>query len=153
MAGGQPVVAIGYRFTARPLSRWRRLTRDFLPYWQGSKPRFVLTVTRLELPSQSQDVRWFVRFATGDITGGQVVVRPLQTSESDNLEVGGKFLGFTGDTLVILPTDLVAPNPTQYHTVYAFHTTNKTWIFLTFVVALLAGAFSTLGQWLLWVCK
>jgi len=149
MAGGQPVDVNGYRFTARPLSRWRRFTGDFLPYWQGSRPRFILTVTRLGSPVPSQTISWHVRFAGVAVTSGQVVVPPLQTGDSANLEVGGKFLGVTGDILLTLPTNLASPQANLFHTVYAFHTTPKTWIFLTVIIALLTGAVAVFGQWLL----
>ncbi len=149
----------GYRFTAKPASRWRRITGDFLPYWQGSSPRFILTVRRIEdipatLPTTQPQIYWFVRFATGDTTGGMVDIPDLATNESRDFVVGGRFLGFTGDTLLVLPEHLNqnAPNqnaPSTYHTLHAFHTTPKTWIFLTVVVALLAGIFATLGQWLI----
>ncbi|GAI48321.1 unnamed protein product, partial [marine sediment metagenome] len=36
MAGGQILDWAGYRFTAKPSSRLRRSTKDFLPYWQAS---------------------------------------------------------------------------------------------------------------------
>lgn len=149
MAGGQPVYIKGYQFTARPLSRWRRVTLDFLPYWQASKPKFVLTVTKLEPSAQSQTIKWFVRFATGiDVTWGQEDISSLQIGKPVDFIIGGKFLGFTGDTLIILPTDLVS-EPSHYETVYAFHTTQKSWLTLTFVAAFLAGIFAALGYWLL----
>lgn len=149
MAGGQSLDRDGYRFTVRPLSRWRRIIRDFWPYWQASRPKFVLTVTRLASPAQSQTLNWFVRFATGDVTRGQLIVPSLQTGENIDFVIGDKFLGFTGDTLVALPTDLASLKLDDYNTLYSFHTTPKTWFALVVTAALFAGVFATLGQWLL----
>ena len=150
MAGGQPVDIMGYRFTARPLSQWRRIIHDFWPYWQASRPKFVLTVTRLGSPAQSQTLNWFVRFATGDVTGGQLIVPSLQTGETIDFIVGDKFLGFAGDTLIALPAaDLASLKLDPYHTVYSFHTTPKTWFALVVIAALFAGVFAALLQWLL----
>lgn len=151
MAGGQAVALYGYQFTARPLSWWRRFTHDFVPYWQASRPKFVLTVTNLQgAPTRGKTIKWYIKFATGTFTGEQELVPALETNESVNLEVGGKLLGFTGDTLLILPTVLDADAPARYETVYAFHTTSKSWVFLAIVAGILAGAFSTLGHWLFW---
>jgi len=147
MAGGQPVEITGYRFTARPLSRWRRFSLDFLPYWNGSKPRFVLTVTRIGPAAESLQLRWFVRFATGDVTGEQLDVPPLLTGENTRFIIGDKFLGFTGDTLIILPSNLIGP-PAPYKTLYAFHTTPKTWFALAASAGFLAGLFGALVHWL-----
>lgn len=148
MAGGQPVDIMGYRFRARPLSRWRRFTLDFIPYWQGSKPRFVLTVTRKESTAETQPLLWYVRFATGDKTWGQLAVPPLMTGETAKFIIGDKFLGFTGDTLITLPKDLVRSDPNHYETVYAFHTTPKTWLVLAASAGFLAGLFGALAHWL-----
>ena len=150
MAGGQPIERMGYLFTARPLSRWRRLTHDFLPYWQGSSPRFVLTVKRQESAGQGQqlNLHWFVRFATHDATEGEIVVPPLEPGKTREFTIGDKFLGFTGDTLIVLPTDLSSSSPDLYHTVYAFHTTPKTWLALVAAATFLGGLFAAFGHWL-----
>lgn len=150
MAGGQAVELYGYRFTAKPQSRWRRFTFDFLPYWQSSKPRFILNVTNIKgSPTQeNKEIRWFIKFATGDTTDGVANIPPLQEDSSATLIVGDKLLGFTGDTLLILPVELLDGKPREYETVYAFHTTHKSWVFLAVVAGILAGAFSVLGQWL-----
>ncbi len=149
MAGGEPVKIMGYEFTARPLSRWRCLTLDFFPYWQASRPGFVLTVKRLESASQSQRFRWFVRFANSDVTGEEETICPLATGETASFIIGKKFLAFTGDSLITLPADLVSPPPNAYEAVYAFHTTPKTWFALVAAAAFLAGLFAALCHWLL----
>ena len=149
MAGGQRVSLYGYEFTARPLSRWRRLTGDFLPYWQASRPKFVLTATNLQgRPTHDKSISWFVRFAQGDSAGGNAVIPSLRAGETVNLVLGPVFLGFTGDTLRVLPTVLSSTGPAKYETVYAFHTTHKTWVFLAVSAGVLAGGFAILGQWL-----
>ncbi len=153
MAGGQPVLLKGYRFIARPQSRCRRLVKDFWPYWQASKPRFILTITREGSPAQQQPVNWFVRFATGDFVGGQVSIPPLQTKERVTISVGGKLLGFTGDTLLVLPVDLISSKPLRYETLYTFHTTPRAWVFLAIVAGLLAGLFAALFKWLFSLCN
>ncbi|MCX6011036.1 MAG: hypothetical protein NT134_02055, partial [Chloroflexi bacterium] len=106
MAGGTPEEILGYRFTAKPLPRWRRLTFDFWPYWQASAPKFVLRVTKLESSVQRQAIRWFVKFANADIAGGQLDVSSLQIGKPVDFVIEGIFLGYTGDTLLILPSDL-----------------------------------------------
>jgi hypothetical protein len=149
MAGGQPLDWDGYRFTVKPLSQGRRIVRDFWPYWQSSRPKFVLTIARLTSPAQEQTINWFIRFATGDVTGGQVIIPPLKTGETIDFIVGGKLLGFTGDTLVALPANLTSLKLDPYNTLYSFHTTPKSWLALAFVAAFLAGIFAALGHWLL----
>ena len=90
MAGGKPVDLDGYRLVVKPLSRWRRLTRDFWPYWQAQKPRFLLEATRIGPPAQSTTITWFVRFANAQVAGGRVILPPLQTSGRISLEIGGR---------------------------------------------------------------
>ena len=148
MAGGELVDLEGYQLAAKPLSRWRRFTRDFWPYWQAQKPRFLLEVTRIGSPAQSATITWFIRFVNDQVTGEQVVVPPLQTGDSISLNVGGKFLGYTGDTLLVIPTNLSSSSPEPYRTLYAFHTTPKVWISLAIVAGLLAGLFASLLQYL-----
>jgi hypothetical protein len=148
MAGGQQVIFNGYRFVAKPLSLYRCILGDFFPYWQASKPRFVLVVTREGPPAQKQTINWYVKFANNDVTGEQENIPPLQTAESVTLKLEGKLLGFTGDTVLILSTDLTSHSPSRYKTLYTFHTTPKVWLFLAFVAGLLAGAFAAVFQWL-----
>jgi len=148
MAGGKPVDLDGYQLIVKPLSRWRRFTRDFWPYWQAQKPRFLLEVTRIGPPAQSVTITWFVRFANAQVTSGQVILPPLQTSGKISLEIGGKFLGYTGDTLITVPTNLSSASSEPYHALYTFHTTPRVWIFLAIVAGLLAGLFASLLQYL-----
>ena len=148
MAGGEPVALDGYQLIVKPLSRWRRFTRDFWPYWQAQKPRFLLEVTRIGPPAQSATITWFLRCPNGQVTSGHVVVPPLQIGDSIGFEVGGKFLGYTGDTLLIVPTNLSSTSPDPYRTLYTFHTTPKVWISLAIVAGLLAGLFASLLQYL-----
>ena len=146
MAGGKSVDLDGYQLIVKPLSRWRRFTRDFWPYWQAQKPKFLLEVTRTGPPAQSVTITWFVRFANGQVAPGQVILPPLQTSDKISLEIGGKFLGYTGDTLLVVPKDLSSSSPEPYHTLYTFNTTPKVWISLVIVAGLLAGLFASLLQ-------
>ncbi|GAI46607.1 unnamed protein product, partial [marine sediment metagenome] len=97
---------------------------------------------------QSQTMNWGIRFETGDVTGGQETIPPLGTGESVTFKVGGKLLGFTGDTLLILPTNLTSRRFGRYNTVYSFHTTPKVWISLAAAAGFLAGAFASLCQYL-----
>jgi hypothetical protein len=149
MAGGTPEEIMGYRFTAKPLPRWRRLTFDFWPYWQASAPKFILTVTKLDSSAQSRAIRWFVIFANGHFINRELDISSLQLGKSVDFVIDGIFLGYTGDTLLVLPPDLTSPKPKSYRTVYSFHTTPKSWLALTFVAALFAGIFAALGYWLL----
>jgi hypothetical protein len=151
MAGGTPEKILGYRFTAKPLPLWRRLTFDFWPYWQASAPKFVLRVTKLDSSAQSQAIRWFVIFANGDFINRELDISSLQLGKSVDFVIDGTFLGYTGDTSLILPSDLSlsSSKPKHYRTVYAFHVTQKSWLALAFVAAFLAGIFAALGHWLL----
>jgi len=148
MAGGKPVDLDGYRLTVRPLSQWRRFTRDFWPYWQAQQPRFLLEVTRTGLPTQSATITWHIRFANGQVAPAQLVLPPLQTGEKISLKIGGRFLGYTGDTLLTVPENLSSSDSTYYHTLYTFNTTPKAWISLVVVAGLLAGLFASLLQYL-----
>jgi len=149
MAGGTPEEIKGYRFMAKPLPLWRRLTFDFWPYWQASAPKFILTVTKLDSTAQSRTIKWFVRFSKGDYMGGQLDVSSLQVGKPVGFVIDGIFLGYTGDTVLVVPTDLTSLKPIYYRTVYSFHTTPKSWLALTFAAASLAGIFAALGHWLL----
>ncbi len=149
MAGGQPAYIEDYQFTAKPLRWWRRFIWDFWPYWQASRPSFVLTVKRLGPPVKEQTTRWFVKFANGDETYGKWTIPPLQKDETFEFTVSNIFLGFTGDTLLILPRDLTSSRASLYETVYAFHTTPKIWLALAIIAAIFAGVFAGLGHWLL----
>ena len=149
MASGQSVELEGYRFTAKPVSKFRRLTGDFWPYFQASRPSFVLSIERLDSSSKEHEARWYIKFANGDTTGSKFTIPTLQEGEKINFKIDKVFLGFTGDTLVYLPSDLISPRPLMYHTVYTFHTTPKSWLALAVSVAILAGIFTALVQWLL----
>ena len=122
------------------------------PIGKGAPPRFVLNVTNLGgAPRERKTINWFVKFSSGDFTGGVVSIPPLQKDGSVDLEIGGKLLGFTGDTLLALPVELPSPNLVRYETVYAFHTRPKTWFFLVVVAGILAGIFAALVQLLIQV--
>lgn len=149
MAGGESLDWNGYQLTVKPRSQWRRLIWDFWPYWQAQKPRFLLEVTKIGPPAQSEIILpWIVRFANNQVTKGQVVLPPLQTGDKLSFELGGKFLGYTGDTLLIVPINLPPAPLEPYLTLYAFHTTPKVWISLAIVAGLLAGLFGSLLQYL-----
>ena len=149
MASGQSVELEGYRFTVKPASRFRRLTGDFWPYFQASRPSFVLSIERLDSSSKEQEARWSIRFSNDDNIGGKFTIPNLQEGEKIDFKIGKVFLGFTGDTLVCLPSDLISPMAPNYYTVYTFHTTPKSWLALAVSAAILAGIFAALGHWLL----
>lgn len=146
MAGGKPTDLDGYRLIVKPLSRWRRFTRGFWPYWQAQEPKFLLEVTRTGLPAQSATLTWHIRFANGIVAPTQVILKPLQTGETTTLEIGGRFLGYTGDTLLTVPEKLSSSDLEHFHTLYTFNTTPKVWISLVIVAGLLAGLFASLLQ-------
>jgi len=87
---------------------------------------------------------------TGDASGNYVLIPPLQTNKEIEFLVGGdKLLRYTGDTLLVISgTKLDAANFKPYHTLYAFHTTPKTWLFLTIAVAIGTALLATIGNWL-----
>ncbi len=155
MAGGNTVPLGGYEFTARPQSRWRRYTLlGIWPYFQGDKPKFVITVKRLGPPAESLKVLWRMAFVTAIATYGTLDIPALGTSESYTLrEIGGKFLGYTGDTLLVLPIDIGLPAAEQFksglfNTLYAFHTTPRAWFSLTLIAGVVMGVVAGLIQFL-----
>lgn len=154
MAGGEPVRLGDYEFTARPQSRWRRYTADICPYFQGDKPKFEITVKRLGPPAESLKVLWRMTFVTEVATDGELDIPALGTSESYTFrEIGGKFLGYTGDTLLILPMDIGSPVDKQFksgffRTLYAFHTTPRVWLSLTLIAGVVMGVVAGLIQFL-----
>lgn len=158
MAGGQEVEVFSYKFTARPKSRLRRIFRDFLPYWQSSKSYFEVTVTKIGNPPPMKPPRpdvelrvlWWIVFQGGHHTGHFIDIPPLEQGQSITLTVGGRLLGFTGDTLLVIPSQVPeAQKPDPYHTLYCFHSTPKIWIFLTALVGILSAGLATLGNWLI----
>jgi hypothetical protein len=153
MAGGEPVTLFGYRFMAKPLSRWRRLSGDFLPHWQASKPRFILTVTREGDHSKEQAYNWFVLYHNNATLEGHEVIPSMKTGDKASFIIGGNLLGYTGDTLLILPPNLTANSPSQFKTLYTFHVTPKVWVFLSIAAGFLAGLLAGLFQWLFGLCN
>jgi len=149
MAGGKSVDLDGYTLLVKPLALWRRFTKDFWPYWQAQRPRFLLEVTRTGAPAGNATLTWFIRFSNAQVAGTQVTIPALQTGESIGLVIGDRLLGYTGDTLLVVPTSLSSTSADPYHTLYSFHTTPKVWIPLAITAGLLAGLFASLIQCLL----
>ena len=145
MAGGQSVELSGYLFTARPKSRWRRLTFDFWPYYQASLPSFVIAVKRVGAPVEEKKIKCYIRFAPGDSTGKELTIPSLEPGETVDMVIGDIILEFIGDTLLVLPRDLVSRLPAAYETIYTFHTTPKVWLTLTLMAAVIAGIFAGFG--------
>jgi len=149
MAGGEPITVRGHTFTAKPASRWRRLLKNYLPYWQASNPKFIITITKEDEPStQKRTVYLFTLFSEENYKKEEIQIPSLEVGKSVDIKTEGMFLGYTGDTSLAVPIDLAETYPLNYQTIYSFHTTPKTWIFLALVAGLLAGAFAFLGNWL-----
>ena len=103
MAGGVQVLIQGYQFTAKPRSWLRRFIKDFLPYWQASRPRFILTATNVsEAPTKERTINCIIKFGTGAQTNIKVVLPPLEKDKSMSFEVSGFILGYTGDVLITI---------------------------------------------------
>lgn len=149
MAGGQATELAGYSFHAKPKSLWRRIIFDFWPYFQAAKPDFILRVQRTGEASEQKRIKCYFKFATGDSTGKELTIPPLQTGETADLLISNVVLEFTADTLLVLPRDLVSRLPAAYETIYTFHTTPKVWLTLTLIAAVIAGAFAGFGTLLL----
>lgn len=153
MAGGQSVPFFDYEFRAKPKALWRHIPwfGDFLPYWQGSRHRFLLTIKRKGPPSEQQPLNWWILFQNRHETPSQVTIPPLQTGQTTTLSLGRQFLAYTGDTLVVISS--LEPTHKQpvkgYHTLYCFHSTPKTWLFLTITVAIGTALLASLGNWLI----
>ena len=145
MAGGQATELNGYLFAAKPRSFWRRIIFDFWPYFQADRPNFIINVRRTGEPAEEKRIKCYYKFATGDSTGKELIIPPLQTGETANLTVSDIILEFTADTLLVLPRDLVSRLPAAYETVYTFHTTPKVWFTLTLIAAVIAGVFAGAG--------
>ncbi|MFC1924791.1 hypothetical protein ACFLXA_05465 [Chloroflexota bacterium] len=152
MAGGQPVTAFGYEFRAKPKAFWRRIPMlgDIVPYWQASKHHFILTIKRIEQPSEEQKLNWWILAQNGHNIKGYIVIPPLQIDGEKKFSIGNFPLGFTGDTLLIINgREIDGREPLPYLILYTFHTTSKSWLFLTSAVAIGTALLATLGNWLI----
>lgn len=104
---------------AKPKSWRREGLFQLVPYLYGSKPQFQLTIAARENLVQPSELYWFLRFSSGDETGHQLLLPPMQKDQSINIDVGERLLGFTGDTILGVRTAYVARS---YHTLYSFRT-------------------------------
>ena len=133
----------GYSIEARPSGRCRRKW-DIWPYFQGSFTSFDVTVTRVaNKNAEKQNMKWHLRFATGQsITGGEVELPPLKHGEKHTIYgvAQDNILGFSGDNILTIPAEsLLSINDKLYETLYSFHVTPRVWLFLTLGAAAIAG--------------
>ncbi|MFC1950166.1 hypothetical protein ACFLWD_00685 [Chloroflexota bacterium] len=153
MAGSQEVKVLGYQLKAQPKARCRRIIGDFWPYWQASKPSFEVIVNREGEDTDEREVQLFIVFPNGDTVDFKYLINRLKKGGKDKIVIPSTFLGFTGDTTLIINSSLRVTEkgikPHKYLTLYSFHVTPKAWVSLAIMAGLIAGVFTTIWQLLI----
>ena len=99
------------------------------------------------LPLQAQDSSPKVLQFEGKLTFHQDIPVGLVSGTAEHPKLV-EIIGYTGDTLITVPTKLYSSDPYPYHALYTFNTTPKVWISLVVVAGLLAGLFASFLQYL-----
>ena len=153
MAGGQKIRIAGYLFEARPKSMWRKISHDFVPYWQSWTPSFEVIVTREEEDTGERELQWFMLFSDNSYVEKSTQIPPFKKGGEGILPLEGNFLGPTGDTQIVLDSKLnILPRrntPGIYKTIYSFNVTPKTWVSLAVFAGAVAGVLTIICQYLI----
>jgi len=133
----------GYQITTKPKGL-RKYLWDIFPYWQGSTPKFEVTLKALRnIPSTS---RW--RFILFDKTLSTDNPETLEWIDEENIKEGDIIprivktvpISFTGDM------QLVIDDRGTKKTIYSFHVTHRSWLALAIIAGILAGIIASLGN-------
>lgn len=132
-------------FTVKPLSKIHRFIPSFLPYWQGSRPKFRVEMEKAEKEENKESFGWRIcpplRFnAHYRNTFSKV---PLEVGEKCEEIVGGKLLVNTGD--IELHVELGGVRTP----IYTFNSASKSWLFLSLVAGAVTGVLSILFSYLI----
>jgi len=140
LAGGR-IVDVGLcEVTARPASKWRRVTRDWWPYVQSQETRFELIVTPLGIGSSSQRFLYTLEYSNRKRhSPHELSASQLERGKRRHYKLVAIPVIVTGDTyLVVADRDVLQNNREipHYKTVYAFTTISKTrmiWILIALI--------------------
>lgn len=131
----------------------RRKIFDFIPFWQNSKVRFLLTFKALSDTQQEAEFVYFIRYPNREESEyHDIKIPPMKARQSRSYTTAPFIMWYTGDAFLNVGEGL--PSTPVYGTpVYAFHVTDRSWMGLAILAGILAGAFTTLGSWILSLIK
>jgi hypothetical protein len=149
MAGERTVDIEFCRVTGHP-SRLRRMFFDLLPFWQGQNPQFWLTIEALTDIEHDTKFLYSIQYPSGEKDPPQQLsTLPIKKNEKRVYKLAPLPLIYTGDAFLIVAEILNASKVSEFQTVYSFNTTNRSWFTLAIVTGILAGAFASIGNWLI----
>ena len=153
---GKRTVKIGlFSVTGEP-NFIHRFFFDFLPFWQGSSPQFRLTIEATTDIEHESNFPYSIEYAYGDrYPEQQLKILPIKAKEKRVYYLVPMPLIYTGDSFLIVDELLNVKDNLRsgYQTVYSFHVTNRSWLWLTLLAGLLAGLFSAIGNLLFRIIK
>jgi hypothetical protein len=119
MAGCQPIVHAGLRFTVKP-AYWARRLSHFPFFFESHNPSFTIKVHRIaEAPAKegwpNGKVPFEIRFADGTITDVEWPIPELQVGQYQRVELRHIFTAYPGRTIIRVPV-----HPGEWKTIYAY---------------------------------
>jgi hypothetical protein len=140
------------KINAKPASWWHRFV-DIVPYWQGGKPVFVLSITALTDLDHPLNFVYGIEVPNRDRSyssqEASLGVSGLKKGEKREFVIVGMPLVYTGDSFLVVAEFMNKKVIEPPETVYVFHTTNRSWLFLALIAGLLAGASAALINYLI----
>ena len=145
---GERTVDVGLCRITGHSSRIRRILFDLFPFWQGQNPSFELTIEAMT-DIEQQNFLYSIQFSNGEIDPPQQLqISHIRANEKRKYKLVPMPLIYTGDSFLVV-AEIINNQTKPYQTVYMFHTTSRTWFGLALLAGFLAGAFATLGNWIL----
>ncbi len=153
MVGERPSIIGLFQVTAKPASKLRRILYDIIPYWQGSQPEFTFYFEALIDIEHKCRYLCDIQYSTGKIpklAPWEFSLPEMKRGGKWETTVGKMHLINTGDTFLrVAEVTGTKTNPElEYKSVFLFHVTSRSWLFLALVAGILAGVLSILGSWL-----
>lgn len=148
MAGKRTANIEFFQIAGEPSLR-HRIFFDIYPFWQGSTQRFRLIMEAKKDIEHKSTFLYTVEYAYGDqYPEQQLSIAPIKAKEKRVYNLVPIPLLYTGDSFLKVTELLDSKNNVRsgYETVYSFHVTNRSWLWLTILAGLLAGLFSALGN-------
>ena len=148
MAGKRTAEIEFFKVTGEP-SFIRRILFDFPPFWQGSSPQFRLTIEAKTNMKNESNFLYSIEYAYGDMyPEQQLQILPIKAKEKRVYYLVPMPLMYTGDSFLKVAELLNVKDNLRsgYQTVYSFHVTSRSWLWLTVLAGLLAGLFSAIGN-------
>ena len=138
-----------YEIITKPASLWRRILFDILPYWQGTTTNFKMELKALrDIPPK----HYFV--ITQQISNPHVGNRIKLTDRiyMENVKEGNiinidfctKHLFDTGNMFLMIHSYDISMEDNPEATIYSFHVTHRSWLFLAILAGVIAGLSSFL---------